>query len=56
MKKVFKFTCEYLVRAKSREQAEKEVMEEFGFDVYESHILCEEITDKIQEVDLDLTK
>jgi len=54
--KVFRFTCEYLVRAKTQEEAEKEVMEEFGYDVYESHILCNEIKDIGQEVDLDLIK
>jgi len=52
--KIFRFTCEYLVRAKDQEKAEKEVMEEFGYDVYESHILCNEIKDIGQEVDLDL--
>jgi len=54
--KIFRFTYEYLVRAKTQDEAEEEVMEEFGYDVYESHILCNEIKDIGQEVDLDLIK
>jgi len=35
---------------------EKEVQMELGADVYESHIICEEIKDKGQEVEVDLIK
>jgi len=58
--KVFKFTCEYLVRANTKEEAERKVKEEFGHDVYESHILLEDVTPTCGgaclPVDLDLTK
>ena len=53
---LFKFTTEFLVRSDTKEEAEKEVKVELGNDVYESHIICEEITDNKQEVDIDLVK
>jgi len=51
---VFKFTCEFLVRAETLEKAENEVKEEMGFDVYENHFLVKEIKDTNQDVDIDL--
>lgn len=53
---LYKFTAEFLVRASSRDEAEQEVKEEFGADVYESHIICEEIKDENQEADIELAK
>ena len=57
--KIFEFTCEYLVRANSIEEAESKVKEEFGLDVYERHIFVEEITPACGgaclDVDTDLT-
>jgi predicted protein tyrosine phosphatase len=53
---LFKFTAEFLVRSASKEKAEQEVKVEFGSDVYESHIICEEIPDEKQEADIELIK
>ena len=53
---LFKFTAEYFIRASSREEAENEIKEEVGNDVYESHIICEEVKDNSQKVDVDLVK
>jgi len=58
MKKVFKFNCEFLIRAETKDEAEKEVTEAFSCDMdeYKNHITCSEIEDINQEVDADLTK
>jgi len=56
MNKVFRFYCDFLVKAKDLKSAEDVVKEQFGIDVYESHILCDEVKNRNQEVDIDLTK
>jgi len=53
---LFRFKTEFLIRSNSKEEAEQEVKEEFGLDVYESHFICEEIEDEKQEADIDLVK
>jgi len=58
MKKLFKLSLDVLVKAKDLEQAEVWAKEEFGIDVFESHILATELEDNHfnQEIDIDLTK
>jgi hypothetical protein len=53
---LFKIKSEFLVRSNSREEAEQEVKEGVGADIYESHFICEEIKDENQEADVDLVK
>ena len=53
---LFKFSTEFLVRANTRDEAEQEVKEAIGFDVYESHFICEEVKDENQEAYVDLVK
>ena len=58
MTRLFKFSLDVLVKAKDLEQAEVWAKEEFGIDVFESHILATELEDNHfnQEIDMDLTK
>jgi hypothetical protein len=54
--KIYKFHCEFLVRAKSKEKAEEYAKEEFG-EAYEPHIIVNEIEDNGMDIiDIDLTK
>ena len=52
---LFIFKTQVLVRANSRAEAEQKIKEEMGLDVYESRFICEEMEDKGQEVEVDLT-
>jgi predicted protein tyrosine phosphatase len=53
---LYKFTAEFTVRASSRDEAERAVQDELGFDIYEKHIICEEIPDNKESVDMELIK
>lgn len=57
MSKLFKFSLDVLVKAENLEQAEEWAKEEFGFDIFECHILTTELEDNHfnQEIDIDLT-
>lgn len=58
MGKVYKVYCEYYVKAKNREEAEKFVQDEFAYaDFHERHIIIDETSNiPDNEIFEDLTK
>ena len=56
MKKIFRISAEYFIKANDITEAEEYVKEEAGLDYYESHIIVDDVSDITKEIDIDLTK